>query len=120
MNFIIGNMPVLLTEEALKSKKYVNFSRKNKNWEQPLDIGWNRSTNHQMNYDYEGLPDPPKQNVDDKTVFKPNEWKYLYKNVYDKILLPITINNHYEYFKLYTDWGSDINIQDFQGWTPLH
>jgi len=120
VNFIIGNMPVLLTEEALKSKKYVNFSRKNKNWEQPLDIGWNRSTNHQMNYDYEGLPDPPKQNVDDKTVFKPNEWKYLYKNVYDKILLPITINNHYEYFKLYTDWGSDINIQDFQGWTPLH
>ena len=51
---------------------------------------------------------------------KPKEWKYLYKNHYDKILLPAAVNNHFKYFKLYVDWGSDINVQDFQGWTPLH
>ena len=64
--------------------------------------------------------DPTKVEMKEKEEFKSKEWKYLYKNHSDKILLPAAVNNHYEYFKLYVDWGSDINIQDFQGWTPLH
>lgn len=48
------------------------------------------------------------------------DWKYLYKETFEKILFPAAINNHFEYFKMFVEWGSEINIQDFQGWTPLH
>lgn len=48
------------------------------------------------------------------------DWKYLYKEIFDRILFPAAINNHFEYFKMFVEWGAQINIQDFQGWTPLH
>jgi hypothetical protein len=121
VNFIISNMPVLLTEEALKSKKYASLGKKNKNWEQPLGIGSKNMRHSTYIYgDEDRFITPPKPVDQDKNVFRPKEWKYLYKNLYDKILLPAAINHHYEYFKMYVDWGSEINIQDFQGWTPLH
>ena len=113
-------MPVLLTEDILKSKKYTSIGRKDKNWEQPLDIGWKMSAQSRAFIEGEDAIDPTKVEMKEKEEFKSKEWKYLYKNHSDKILLPAAVNNHYEYFKLYVDWGSDINIQDFQGWTPLH
>lgn len=118
-------MPVLLFEKDLKKEKYANLGRKNRNWEQPLDIGWKMrsyTTKDAIMGDYEGKPeeastkDKPVNSAD--AVLK--EWKNLYKVTYDKILFPAAINNHYEYFKLYVEWGSEINIKDFQGWTPLH
>lgn len=121
VNFIVSNMPVLITEEVLKNKKYANVGKKTKNWEQPLGIGWKMLYNSNNVYDDpQELDDPPKPVPVDKNVYRPKEWKYLYKNTYDKILLPAAVNNHYEYFKLHCDWGAEINIQDFQGWTPLH
>lgn len=102
VNFIISNMPVLLTEETLKNKKYTTLGKKNKNWEQPLDIGWKMNTVVNNGYSYnDNLIDPPKRLDNEKAMFPSKEWKYLYKNQFDKILFPAAINNHYEYFKLY-------------------
>mmetsp|Transcript_24550 Transcript_24550/g.21788 ORF Transcript_24550/g.21788 Transcript_24550/m.21788 type:complete len:221 (+) Transcript_24550:61-723(+) len=119
VNFIISNMPVLLTEDALKSKKYTSIGKRDKNWEQPLDIGWKMSAQSKAFIEGDGS-DLTKIDGKSKLEISSKEWKYLYKNQCDKILLPAAVNNHYEYFKLYVDWGSDVNIQDFQGWTALH
>ena len=98
-----------------------NVGKKNKNWEQPLGIGWKMLSHPSNEYDDpQELDDPPKPVPLDKNVYRPKEWKYLYRNTYENILLPAAVNNHYEYFKLHLDWGAEINIQDFQGWTPLH
>jgi len=119
VQFITSNMPVLLTLDGIKSKKYTSICRREKNWEQPLDIGWKVNTQLKalMEGEEAGMENSPQKAKDN---FKSKEWKYLYKNPYDKILLPIVVNNHPEHCKLHVGWGSDINKPDFQGWTSLH
>lgn len=112
-------MPVLLYENEIKKDQYVNLSRKRRIWEQPLDLKMTSDFIKREKEHESMLPSKAEENKDG-SIFKPRDWKYLYKNSYDKILHPTAINNHYEYFKLYVEWGSEINIQDFQGWTPLH
>jgi ankyrin repeat protein len=114
-------MPVLLTEEALKSKKYTSVAKKSKNWEQPLDISAKfRQSIQQKEVEQDDLDDPPKPEPVEDPLFQSKEWKHLYKNKYDKILMPAAVNNHFQVFKLHVEWGSELNIQDFQGWSPLH
>jgi hypothetical protein len=121
VNFIISNMPVLLTEEALKSKKYTSVAKKTKNYEQPLDISAKfRQSIQQKEVEQDDLDDPPKPEPVEDPLFQSKEWKYLYKNKYDKILMPAAVNNHFQVFKLHVEWGAELNIQDFQGWSPLH
>jgi ankyrin repeat protein len=113
-------MPLLLYESETRKDQYTNLSRKQKVWEQPLNIDW-RMTADLGNRDYDGSA--PLSKFDDgkeTSMYKTKDWKYLYKNPFDKILHPAAVNNHYEYVKLYVEWGSEINTQDFQGWTPLH
>lgn len=120
-------MPVLLYEHDMKKDQYVNLSKKRRIWEQPLDLKMAADflKKEGLQNKYEKEPEGMLQNTNgeetkDSMLYRPKDWKYLYKNSYDRILHPTAINNHYDNFKLYVEWGSEVNIRDFQGWTPLH
>ena len=74
---------------------------------------------NQANHNFSPIEGEKNLTKDPNTV-QIKDWKYLYKETYDKILFPTAINNHFEYFKMFVEWGSEINVKDFQGWTPLH
>ena len=98
-NFTIYNMPVLLYENDMKKETYINLSRKRRTWEQPLDLKLTSDLIH------------PQSG---------SSFEHLYKNSFDKILHPTAINGHFDQFKLFLEWGAEVNTKDFQGWTPLH